>query len=59
MFKYCLGEKTKQILASTYQFNLPTVEDLEAKLKKKLAEINEEFEYKKLKKVVVMYPEIP
>ena len=49
MVKYCLGEKTKQIFASTYQFNLPTVEELEAELKKELAEIKEELEYKKSK----------
>lgn len=42
MVKYCLGEKARQIFASTYQFNLPTVEELEAELKKELAEINEE-----------------
>ncbi len=38
MVKYCLGEKAKQIFASTYQFNLPTVEELEEELKKELSE---------------------
>lgn len=50
MVKYCLGEKAKQIFASTYQFNLPTVEELEAELKKELAEIKEDLEYKKFRK---------
>lgn len=39
MVKYFLGDKAKQIFASTYQFNLPTVEELEAELIKELAEI--------------------
>jgi len=33
MVKYMLGERAKQIFASTYQFHLPTVEELEQELK--------------------------
>lgn len=38
MVKYTLGEKSKQIFASKYQFKLPTVEQLEAELEKELEE---------------------
>lgn len=40
MAKYALGEKAKQIFTSTYQFHLPTTEELEAELKKELLELN-------------------
>jgi len=36
MVKYTLGEKEKQIFASTYQFHLPTVQELERELKREL-----------------------
>ena len=36
MVKYFLGEKAKQIFASTYQFHLPTEEELERELKREL-----------------------
>ena len=39
MVKYTLGEKTKQIFASTYQFHLPTEAELEAELKREIKEI--------------------
>ena len=39
MVKYTLGEKAKQIFASTYQFHLPTEKELEAELKREIKEI--------------------
>lgn len=39
MVRYTLGDKTKQIFASKYQFNLPTEKELEAELKKEIKEI--------------------
>lgn len=36
MAKYMLGEKAKQIFASTYQFHLPTEEELAKELKKEI-----------------------
>lgn len=36
MVEYLLGDNAKQIFASTYQFNLPTVEELETELKKEI-----------------------
>ena len=39
MVKYTLGEKAKQIFASTYQFHLPTEAELEAELEKEIKEI--------------------
>lgn len=36
MVKYLLGEKAKQIFASSYQFHLPTVEELTAELKREV-----------------------
>lgn len=39
MVRYMLGEKAKQIFASTYQFHLPTVAELEAELKREIKEI--------------------
>jgi len=39
MVKYTLGEKAKQIFASTYQFHLPTEAELEAELKREIKEI--------------------
>lgn len=38
MVEYFLGDNAKQIFASTYQFNLPTVEELEVELIKEIAE---------------------
>ena len=38
MVEYLLGDNAKQIFASTYQFNLPTVEELETELKKEIEE---------------------
>lgn len=42
MVKYTLGEQSKQIFASTYQFHLPTEAELEAELKKEMALLNPE-----------------
>src|SRR3990167_1478367 len=39
MVKYTLGEKAKQIFASSYQFHLPTEAELEAELKREIKEI--------------------
>lgn len=39
MVKYQLGEKAKQIFASTYQFHLPTEKELEQELKREIKEI--------------------
>lgn len=39
MVKYQLGEKAKQIFASTYQFHLPTEEELERELKREIKAI--------------------
>lgn len=36
MVKYLLGDKTKQIFASTYQFHLPSEKELETELKREL-----------------------
>lgn len=38
--KYTLGEKTKKIFTSRYQFHLPTEAELEAELKRELKKIN-------------------
>jgi predicted nuclease of restriction endonuclease-like (RecB) superfamily len=39
MVKYLLGEKAKQVFASTYQFHLPTEQELEAEIKRELEAI--------------------
>lgn len=39
MVRYLLGDKTKQIFASTYQFHLPTEKELEAEIKREVKEI--------------------
>lgn len=39
MAKYMLGENAKQIFASTYQFHLPTEEELERELKREIKAI--------------------
>lgn len=39
MAKYLLGEKAKQIFTSTYQFHLPTEEELEQELKREIKAI--------------------
>jgi predicted nuclease of restriction endonuclease-like (RecB) superfamily len=44
MVKYLLGEKTKQIFASTYQFHLPTEAELEAELKREMQLIKQQLE---------------
>ena len=40
--KYILGKKEQRIFASTYQFHLPTVEELETELKKEVHLIKQE-----------------
>jgi len=40
MAKYMLGDKAKQIFASTYQFHLPTEEELEIELKREIKVIS-------------------
>ncbi len=42
MVKYLLGEKAEQIFTSTYQFHLPSIEDLEKELKREIIEIKQE-----------------
>jgi len=42
MAKYMLGEKAKQIFASTYQFHLPTEKELEKELKREIKVIKHE-----------------
>lgn len=44
MVKYFLGEKTKQIFASKYQFKLPTEKELEKELKKEVQDIKHKLE---------------
>ncbi len=44
MAKYFLGDKAKQIFTSTYQFHLPTVEELEKELKREIKAIKFELE---------------
>lgn len=39
MVKYTLGEKSKRIFASKYQFHLPTEKELEKELKKEIKQI--------------------
>jgi predicted nuclease of restriction endonuclease-like (RecB) superfamily len=39
MVEYFLGEKAKQIFASTYQFHLPTEEELETELKREIKKL--------------------
>jgi len=39
MVKYLLGDKAKQIFASTYQFHLPTEQELELELKREIRSI--------------------
>ncbi len=41
MAKYLLGDKAKQIFTSTYQFHLPTEEELEEELKREIKTINQ------------------
>lgn len=43
MVKYTLGEKTKQIFASKYQFHLPTEQELEEELKREVGLIQNRF----------------
>lgn len=42
MVKYLLGDRAKQIFASTYQFHLPTVEELTAELKREVEAIQQQ-----------------
>ncbi len=37
MVKYLLGDKSKQIFASTYQFHLPTEKELELELRREIS----------------------
>lgn len=46
MVKYTLGEQSKQIFASKYQFHLPTEAELETELKRELEAIKHELEYR-------------
>ena len=41
MVKYLLGAQAKKIFASTYQFHLPSEEELEAELKRELSVIEQ------------------
>jgi predicted nuclease of restriction endonuclease-like (RecB) superfamily len=45
MVEYTLGDKAKQIFASTYQFHLPTEAELEAELKKEIKNFKEDIEF--------------
>ncbi|CAL7959124.1 putative nuclease YhcG [Gammaproteobacteria bacterium] len=47
MVKYFLGDKTKNIFASKYQFHLPTEQELEEELKREIKEIKHRLEYTK------------
>lgn len=47
MAKYMLGEKAKQIFASTYQFHLPTEKELEQELKREIKAIQHDLANKK------------
>jgi len=49
MVKYLLGEKNKQIFASTYQFHLPTEKELEIELKKEIRELEHQVKETKSK----------
>lgn len=49
MVKYLLGEKNKQIFASTYQFHLPTEKELEVELKKEIRELEHQVKETKSK----------
>lgn len=44
MVKYTLGNKSKQIFASKYQFHLPTEQELEEELKREIKEIKYQFQ---------------
>ena len=45
--KYTLGEKTKQIFATKYQFHLPTEQELETELKREIDVIKHQLEQEK------------
>lgn len=47
MVQYLLGDKAKQIFASTYQFHLPTEQELEAEIKRELKVIEKSLTDKK------------
>lgn len=47
MVKYFLGDKTKQIFASKYQFKLPTEKEIEEELKKEIGDIKHKLEQQK------------
>lgn len=49
MVKYLLGDQAKKIFASTYQFHLPSEEELEAELERELHEIEQNKMMKQLK----------
>lgn len=42
MANYLLGEKSKQIFASKYQFHLPSEKELEAEIKRELKVLKQE-----------------
>ncbi|BBO60464.1 YhcG family protein [Mycoavidus sp. B2-EB] len=44
MVQYTLGDKTKQVFASKYQFHLPTEEELEAELRREIKEIKQKLD---------------
>jgi len=46
MVKYLLGDKAKQIFASTYQFHLPTEKELEIELKREIRSFEHQKEIK-------------
>ncbi len=41
MVKYLLGENAKKIFASTYQFHLPSEQELETELKREIKQIEQ------------------
>ena len=47
MAKYLLGERAQQIFTSTYQFHLPTEEELEKELKREIESIKQDMSQKK------------
>ena len=49
MVKYTLGDQAKQIFASKYQLHLPTEEELEVELKRELAMIKHELDFRENK----------
>jgi predicted nuclease of restriction endonuclease-like (RecB) superfamily len=50
MVKYLLGDKAKQVFASTYKFHLPTEKELETEIKREVKEIKHQLLKKDKKK---------